>query len=58
MDVATTPWFINNGTAQNTDLSADAHVMGIFFCITGNVWSHRKYSEMNFDNLIIFHYQY
>ena len=28
------------------------------FCMTGNLWNHRKYSDMNFDNLILFHYQY
>ena len=52
-----TPWFINNGTVQITDLSADADVLGIFFCITGNLWNHGMYLCMYFKSLIIFGYQ-
>ena len=49
-----TGWFKGNGTVQNTD----ADVLGNIFCVTGNLWNHIKYSHINFDNLIIFRYQY
>ena len=53
-----TPWFISNGTVQNVYLSADAEFLGRFFCMAGKLRNHRKYSETNFYNTMIFHYQY
>ena len=52
-----TPWFINNGTLQNTDLSANADVLDKFFCIVSKVGSHREYLVVSFDSTFIFHYQ-
>ena len=43
---------------QKTDLSADADVLANFLCMTGNLWNHGMYFCMNFNSLIIFHYQY
>ena len=53
-----TPWFISNGTVQNVDLSADADLLGKFFCMAGKLRNHRKYSDTNFYNSMIFHHQY
>ena len=53
-----TPWFISNGTVQNVYLSADAEILGTFFCMAGKLRKHRKYSETNFYSSMIFHYQY
>ena len=55
--VDNTGWFISNGTVQNTDLSADGHVL-IKKCIASKLRNYRKCSRKIFDNLFIFHNQY
>ena len=47
------PWFINNGTVQNTDLSADAHVLDIFFLHRRQRWA-RVFSRGGGDYFINF----
>ena len=57
-DASATPWLISNATVQNTDLSANPDFLGEKVCMPGKLRNHRKYSETNFNNSMIFHYQY